>query len=58
MKQAGVTFSEMEDCDWLRSTFSDPLLSVMDRPSIKKKPTTHILKQQENNLQNYNLFCH
>jgi hypothetical protein len=35
---ASITSGEMADCDWLRSTFSDPLLS-------RVKTNACILKQ-------------
>jgi hypothetical protein len=42
---ASITFSEMADCDWLRSTFSRPLFSRNGQAVHYIKTNACILKQ-------------
>jgi hypothetical protein len=42
----GITSGEMADCDWLRSTFSDPLFSRGG--PLRKNKRMHFKTKQQN----------
>jgi hypothetical protein len=44
---ASITSGEMADCDWLRSTFSGPLFSVMAGGPLRKNKRMHFKTKQQ-----------